>query len=189
MGKKIPFNSLQKFIEIITVAVLVTMLGHLIIAWGNIPDQIPSHYNAAGVVDAYSGKGMILIMPIVGAGLYILMTVISFFPSVWNTPVKITEKNYLFVYQNIRSLLGFTKLALVITFAYITYKMAKAESLGPEFLPFTLVALFVPMIWYIVKIAKGNKRIIERGRLNIAYRLKYWKIKKPVETILSFCWL
>lgn len=166
MDKKIPFTSLQKFLEIATIAILVVTIGHLAIAWNSIPDQIPSHYNSAGVVDAYSGKGMILIMPLVGVGLYALMTVLSFFPAVWNTPVKITEKNSMFVYQNIRSLLGFTKLALVITFAYITYKMANAESLGPEFLPFTLVALFVPMIWYIVKIVKGNKRINEEDEYN-----------------------
>ena len=78
---------------------LLLLFGYLISIWGNIPDKIPSHYNAAGVVDSYGGKGSILIMPIVGAGLYIMMTVVSFFPSVWNTPVKITEKNYLFVYQ------------------------------------------------------------------------------------------
>lgn len=166
MDKKTPFTGMQKFLEIATIAILVVTIGHLAIAWGSIPDLIPSHYNSVGVVDAYSAKGMILIMPIVGIGLYILITVLSFFPAVWNTPVKITEKNSMFVYQNVRSLLSFTKLGLVITFAHITYKMAHAESLGPEFLPFTLVALFVPMIWYIVKIVKGNKRINEEDEYN-----------------------
>jgi len=163
MDKKVPFTRTQKIMEVITVAMLLLLFGYLISIWGSIPVKIPSHYNTAGAVDSYSGKGSILLMPIIGAGLYIMMTVISFFPAIWNTPVKITEDNYLVVYQNIRSIVSYIKLVLVTTFAYITFRMANADPLDVTFLPIMLTALTGPIIWYIAKIIAGNKRILSES--------------------------
>ena len=160
MNKKVPFTTSQKIIEIITAALLLLMFGYLISIWSSIPDIIPSHYDFAGEANAWSGKSSILIMPLVGAGLYLIITILSFFPQVWNTPVRITEKNYLFVYQNIRSLVSYTKLVLVVVFSYVTFKTANSQPLDSLFLPIFLCAMFVPMIFFIVKIVKGKRKIM-----------------------------
>ena len=38
---------------------LIGTLIYLIVCWSTIPDQIPTHYNAAGEIDDWGGKGMI----------------------------------------------------------------------------------------------------------------------------------
>lgn len=161
MNKKVPFTSLQKMMEIITVAALITLFVYLIIIWNDLPERIPSHYDFSGNANAWSSKGTIIALPLVALALYALMTAVSFFPSLWNTPVRITEKNYMFVYQSIRTLVGLIKLVLVVTFSYITYSMANAQPLDQSYIIVFLCATFIPIIWAIVRIVRGNKKINE----------------------------
>jgi len=160
MDRKIPFTKTQKIIELITAMLLLLMFGYLISIWNSIPNIIPYHYDFAGEANAWSGKSSVLIMPFVGAALYLIITILSFFPQAWNTPVRITEKNYLFVYQNIRNLVSYTKLIFVAVFFYVTFKMANSQPLDSLFLPIFLCLMFVPIAFFIVKIVKGNKKIM-----------------------------
>lgn len=157
MNIKVPFTTAQKIIDVISILIILFLFGFLIFNWANIPDRIPSHFDATGAANAWSSKGSILIMPIVSVVLYSFITVISFFPAIWNTPVRITEDNYIFVYQNIRYIISYTKLLLVSVFAYLSICTATQGSLGVWFLPVFLVLMFVPIIFFIVKIVRGSR--------------------------------
>jgi uncharacterized membrane protein len=135
------------------------LIVFLIIDWPNIPNKIASHYNALGTPDAWSSKESIVTMPVVNFGLYVLLTVISFFPKLWNIPVEITNENYLFIYKNMRSMLSFLKLIIVATFTYISICDATGRPLGGFFLILFLVLLFGVMIYYIRKISKSQKQV------------------------------
>lgn len=158
MDKKVTYTFLQKVIEVLCAGTILFLIVFLIINWPNIPNKIASHYNALGTPDAWSSKESILTMPIVNLGLYLLLTVVSFFPKVWNIPVEITNENYLFIYQNMRSMLCFLKLIIVATFTYISICDATGRSLGSFFLILFLVLLFGVMIYYIRKISKSPKQ-------------------------------
>lgn len=142
MDKKIPFTMNQKIIEILTIGILLFLFGYLIINWSSIPEKVPSHFNALGVADAWSQKGTVIFVPIVCLVSYSLLTVVSFFPSIWNMPAKLTPENYLFMYQSTRSLICYLKLVLVSTFSYISICTAISRPLGTIFLPLVLI-LFV----------------------------------------------
>lgn len=43
----------------------------------SLPDRIPTHFNLAGLPDSWGGKSSILIQPVVGAAMYVLLTVIN----------------------------------------------------------------------------------------------------------------
>lgn len=128
---------------------------YLIVSWGKLPDKIPGHYNAAGVADHWGDKNEILILPIISVVLYALLTIVSFFPSVWNTPVKITEENREFVYLNLKTMLILIKMEIIIAFAYITYCNIKIQSLGTWFLPVELIMVFGTVIYYIIKVSRS----------------------------------
>lgn len=157
MERKLKFTLSQKILEGCTVLVLLFLAGYLIVYWPAIPDTIPSHYNAAGVADAWSGKGSILFVPVVCVVLYSLITIVSFFPSIWNVPVAVTEENKARVYTLMRNMVCVIKLILVLVFTYITVCTAQSAALSPFFLPVMLLVLFGSMIYYIVRIVKSAK--------------------------------
>lgn len=151
---KLKNSTFQTVLEIAALIGLLAMWVFLIKSWDGLPDKIPAHYNVAGEVDRWGSKAVILMLPIMGAVLYLLLTLIAFFPSAWNVPVQITERNRVFVYYNIKTLLIFMKLELVLCFAYITYCDITLTSLGIWFLPSFLIVLFGTIIFYIVKIRR-----------------------------------
>jgi len=120
MDNKIPFTIHQKIIEILTAGVLLFLFGYLKFNWSSIPEKVPSHFNALGVANAWSGKNTVIFVPIVCVAVYLLITVVSFFPSIWNMPVKLKPENYILVYQSTRSLICYMKFVLVSTFSYIS---------------------------------------------------------------------
>jgi len=89
--------------------------------------------------------------------LYTLITVVSFFPKSWNTPVKITDENRVRVYTVTRSLLCVLKLVLLVTFTFIEINMVKMQPLGVWFIYFIMAGVFGSIIGFIIKIVKISK--------------------------------
>ncbi|WP_055665214.1 DUF1648 domain-containing protein [Desnuesiella massiliensis] len=158
MKKEVRFTVTQKIIEVITAGMLLFLIAYLAINWSSIPDKIPSHYNSLGIADAWSRKTSIIMPPIISIILYTSLTLLSFFPAIWNTPVQVTDKNYSFVYQNTRSLICYLKLVLVGTFSYMTICAAQGKALGKLFLPLELITIFGVILWFIVKIVRGANK-------------------------------
>lgn len=158
MKEKVKFTVTQKIVEVITVGILLFLIAYLAIKWTSIPDKIPSHYNSYGIADAWSGKASIIILPIVSIILYTSLTLLYFFSDIWNTPVEVTNKNYLFVYQNTRSMISYLKLVLIATFSYMSICAAQGKALGKLFLPLELIIVFGVVFWFIIKIARGANK-------------------------------
>ena len=78
---------------------LIGTLIYLIVCWSTIPDQIPTHYNAAGEIDDWGGKGMIWFTVIISWALYLGISFVERYPDIWNTGVEITRKNSEKVYR------------------------------------------------------------------------------------------
>ncbi|MEG0307598.1 MAG: DUF1648 domain-containing protein [Clostridium sp.] len=160
MKEKVSFTKFQKFIECITLLVLLGSIIYLAVSWDSIPSIIPSHFNAKGIPDDWSGKGSLLAMPIISIILYTLLTTITFFPSIWNTPVEVTEKNRTFVHDNLRTMVCILKLIIISDFAYISVCAATQQgSLSSWFLPILLISTFGTLTIFITRIVKGNKHL------------------------------
>lgn len=126
---------MNRIINILCLLMLIGMTVYLIVRWKDIPNLIPAHYNIAGEVDRFGDKISILICPIMSWMLYILITVLECFPQIWNTGVKVTEKNRERVYAILRAMIDSIKLVLVFVFLYLTVCMAE---------------LISPSIWFTV---------------------------------------
>lgn len=141
MKKRLHLTPLQWVCEAISVALLVLPFVYLLLVWKQLPTLIPTHYDAAGVVNAWGNKNSIWFLPCVGVGLYALITILSCFPKMWNVPVEITEENREDVYRAMRWFIIFLKLCMQIIFLYLTLSTTQVN-LGAWFLPVTLVAMF-----------------------------------------------
>lgn len=143
----IPYSQLEVMLEVIAAAGLIVLIVFVIISWPELPDQIPSHFGASGLPDAWSRKLSIWSLPGIGAGLYLLLTIVSKFPHTFNFPWAVTEENAERQYQIGRTMVVSLKAELTWLFTYIEFgviqvAMGKTNGLGMLFLPITLIIVF-----------------------------------------------
>jgi len=98
----------------------------------------------------------LLFLPLGGAFLYMLLTVVSRFPHTFNYPCKITQENAEVQYLLARYLLAFLKAEIIWVFVYIQWMtiqvaLGKAAGLGLVFLPVFLVLIFGTIAVYFYK--------------------------------------
>lgn len=146
----------SRIINILCLLMLIGMTVYLIMKWKDIPNLIPSHYSIAGEADSFGEKTSILICPVMGWGLYILITVLEHFPQIWNTGVRVTEKNRQRVYTIIAAMVVSIKLVMVFTFLYLTVCMAELISPAVWFAPAELILIFGIIIISMVKLYKAR---------------------------------
>ena len=96
-------------------------------------------------------KGTIWIIPIVSLVLYLPLTILERFPSVWNVPVRTTQKNQKWVYQNVKTMLILMKFLMTAEFAVITYHSVQEKNLSTLHTVLFLVLLFGSMIFFIIR--------------------------------------
>lgn len=151
---KLKYTKFQKVIELITIIMLFSICIYLIVSWDKLPNKIPGHYNGEGIVDRWGNKSEILITPIISIVLYIFLTIVSFFPAIWNVPVKITEKNRTIVYLNTKSMLILIKMEIMTLFSYIIYSNINTQHLGVWFIPIFFIIFSGTIIYYMIKVCK-----------------------------------
>ncbi len=143
--------------EYICRLLLVGTLIYLIVRWNAIPDQIPTHYNAAGEIDGWGGKGMVWLPVVISWGLYLGITFIGHYPELWNTGVKITEKNKEKVYRLIKYLIGTSKLILVSVFTLLTVFSTLEKPFPAWFTGIYLAVLIGDVAFWLVRIFMERK--------------------------------
>ncbi|QIB69520.1 DUF1648 domain-containing protein [Aminipila butyrica] len=134
---------------------MLALLGatiFLALYWNQFPNQIPSHYNAAGEIDGMSSKTHLIIFVVIGWSLFVLMSVVENFPQIWNTGVQVTEENKERIYRVLKDLLTTIKLLLAFVFAYLTVQASSGENLPALFLPVFLSALLGSMLFFVLKL-------------------------------------
>jgi uncharacterized membrane protein len=153
---KIRLKSFDWAIEIFALIFLILLIALPIIYLKDLPDSIPSHFNAAGQPDDYGSRSTLWLLPLTGSFMYILMTVLSGFPQIYNYPVKITSENAVMQYTIATRLIRILKTVILIIFSYLSFQtintsIGNATGLGKVFLPvsllltFGLIAVFVVM--------------------------------------------
>lgn len=132
-----------------------------ILAWGSLPDKVPTHYGFTGTPDSYGDKGMIWLLPIIGLALYAGMTLVNRYPHIFNYPVTITPENAARQYRLARLLMVVMKTVLACLFIYMQWtglEVARGYSTGFAWfgIPLILVLLFVPLIFYMPAARKAR---------------------------------
>ena len=143
--------------EYICRILLIGTLIYLIVRWNAIPDQIPTHYNAAGEIDSWGGKGMVWLLVVISWGLYLGITFVGRFPELWNTGVKITKTNKEKVYRLIKYLIGTSKLILISVFTLLIVFSTLAKPLPLWFAGIYLTILIADMAFWLVRIFMERK--------------------------------
>ena len=154
---KTEYTRFQKMLEIVGIILLVLFVGFIAMSWGELPDKIPGHYNAAGIVDRWGNKGEILILPVITILLYGGLSVITLFPQMWNVPQTKNESNKYLVYSTLKTMLILMKIEVTVNFFFISYFSIKGRNLPALYTPIFLVMIFGTLIYYTWKSYKQAK--------------------------------
>ena len=79
---KIKNSAADIIMEVLGLIMLIGTPLYLFISWPSIPDKLPMHYNFAGEIDRWGGKGEILFIVVMSWILYLMISLVECFPSV-----------------------------------------------------------------------------------------------------------
>lgn len=109
-----------KLIDAVCIALVVCTFAHLALAWAGMPDAIPVHYGFGGEADDWGDKSRAFIVPVLEAGVYLMIAVAERHPNSWNTGVRVTDENRERVYRILGNLLATVKSVVTIGFAAVS---------------------------------------------------------------------
>jgi uncharacterized membrane protein len=155
---KIKPSVTDRLIEILGWLMLIIIWVIVIINYAKMPDSIPTHYNAAGNADEYGDKSSIFLLPIIASVVFVVMTVISQFPHIFNKAASINTPPS---FTDATRMLRYLKLAIALAFFWIILRTTqttsgKTTALGSWFLPVALALILVPVAFFIVRILRAK---------------------------------
>lgn len=170
-----------------------------LIFWNKIPDRLPMHYNAAGIVDNWSDKSSLILLFFIIFILMGLMSICVYFvkSNIYSKYSTVTEKSSMKI---VYPMLIIMNLIIQVMFAYITFCIATCRQLGIWFLPVFLTGVFAPLVVLIYRSSKlqtpskiNNAFFaeLEKEQKGIIYRSKvdWWLGFLLLGTIVMMLWL
>lgn len=153
---KIELTVVDKIIEVISSVLLIAIWILTITNYQNLPETIPIHFDNNGVADGFGNKSMLFHLPIVATVIFIGLTILNKFPHSFNYLQQITIENAFKQYRNATRMMRVLKLIIMSVFGLISYQVIKhaageIDGLGIWFLPFVLISIFVPTIYFMIK--------------------------------------
>lgn len=161
---------LDWILEVLGLVTLLSSVVFLIYHYGNLPDTIPRHFNAAGEPDGFSKKGIIWLLPLIAIGLYAgliwlsrLLTQPRFLPNIPDEQIP----SYL---RLITRFIRWLKLIIVALFGYLMWgsiqvALGHTDTLSPWLLPVTIAVFGTTLAWLIVKSRRFNRANKTTNRL------------------------
>lgn len=154
----LPKSRFELAFDAIGLAFYILSVVYLVSVFGNLPDEVPGHFNASGEADRWGNKMELLILPLVGGSLWLLMTIVAKYPHTFNY-LNLREDNIEAQYKNGRLMMNVLKNEIVLFFSFITYQTIQiaqgaAEGLGAVFLPIFLIAIFGSVFVFMYRMLK-----------------------------------
>lgn len=136
---------------------LAGTLIFLIAYWSWIPDLIPTHFNVAGEIDGWGGKGIIWFTVVITWVMYLGISFFERHPDTWNTGVKITRKNAEKVYRLLKYLIRTSKLIMTAAFCSLAVFSAMSCPLPVWWTAVFLILLIGNTVFWLARIIAARK--------------------------------
>ncbi len=136
-------------LEYLAWALLVALFLLPLFYYGQLPDRIPSHFNASGAPDAFASKASIWILPIIGLSVFLLLHFLSKAEKlkINGGPANRTKEQEEQIQTIGRKMLNALKILIPAAFLYINFStintaLGKMNGLGSYFLIIFLISIF-----------------------------------------------
>jgi uncharacterized membrane protein len=148
----------------------ILVLGYLywITYWAlngpdRLPERIPTHFDISGQPNAWGPPGTLWVLPVVGLGLYLLMTALASIQfKRFNLPVRVTETNLPFIQEKTSEMVAWIKMEMLGLFVYIQGAILHGARTGefrlsPAIVPVFMGIIFATVGVYLVAIVRGAR--------------------------------
>ncbi|MGX6444278.1 DUF1648 domain-containing protein [Neobacillus sp. K501] len=147
----IPKTKSEKVWDMIGYSYLIGTLLFLVIVWGNLPDQVPAHFNGSGEVDRWGSTWELSILPIISLLLLAMMQFFEKHPEWHNYPARLNESNAKAFYLLSRKMMNILKnicLLILQTIQLESFAIAFGwfNGFGIWFLPAVFIAALLPIL-------------------------------------------
>ncbi len=158
---QIQLTTPDRIIEVAGWICLAALWAMTIYAYGNLPETIPTHFGAGGEADDHGSKMTLFFLPVFGTLSYIGLTVLNFYPHIFNYPTAITAENAQRQYTNATRMIRFLKFSMTFIFLVTVYMIYRAAStgsgkLGAAFLPIFIMFILIPLVYFTIKAIRGK---------------------------------
>jgi uncharacterized membrane protein len=128
-----------------------------------LPLRIPTHFDLSGQPNAWGSPQTLWLLPLLGTGLYLLMTVLAAIRfRRFNLPVRVTETNLPFIQTKTAEMVAWIKFEVLGMFAYIQWSIIQGARAGEFHLSVAIVPVFLALTfitvgWYLTAIVRGAR--------------------------------
>ena len=156
---------MRRSLETVAFLVLVWLIGMTYVALTgpeSLPDRIPIHFDAAGNANGWGSPIMLWLLPAIVTGVYLLLTVVSRFPSTFHYSVPVTEANRARLQSLTLDFLAWIKLEILALFGLLQREILEAARhgkahLSPWLVPGFLVVLFGTAGWFLTGMIRAAR--------------------------------
>lgn len=141
---------MRKFLELLSIAALAALF---FVTWSalygpnHLSGQIPTHFNRLGQPTSYGPVSTLWLLPVIGLGLYALITVVSFFPGSFNFPVRVTAQNRDRLQRIAMRMVVGVKAETLILFAILQNAILQSVRTQANSLPVLLMPIAIALIF------------------------------------------
>jgi uncharacterized membrane protein len=158
---KLELSPTDQFLEVAGWFALALLVGLTLASYFQLPDTIPTHFNAVGKADSYGSKASIFTLPLIGTVMFIGLTILNRYPHIFNYPTEITAENAARQYANATRMIRYLKFAVVLLFAFLVFKTSSiatgnTEGLGVEIYIVLFFLITLPMLFFVSKFLKNK---------------------------------
>ena len=128
-----------------------------------LPSRIATHFDMQGQPNAWGSPHFLWLLPLVGTGLYLGMTVLASIRfSKFNLPVPVTQSNLPFIQRQTSGMVAWINLEVLGLFTYIQSSIIEGARTGtfhisPSIIPVFLVVIFATIGWHLAAIIRGAR--------------------------------
>jgi uncharacterized membrane protein len=145
-------------LEAIGAASVAAAAAEIALRWNALPAKIPTHFGIDGQPNGWGGRNSLLVLLASTIVMFTLLSLAEKYQRLVNIPVKV-DREAPEVKRLIRSLAIVIKAVLAAGFFWITHvtigiATGNRIAMGRVFLPVFLAAVFVPVVYYSVRLKK-----------------------------------
>lgn len=147
---------MRKTLEIIALLLLFflwAVTANATLGRNALPSRIPTHFNLAGQPDGWGTPAMLWMLPAIGTGVYLLMSLVARFPASFNFPMRVPPGARRQLEAITLNLIAWLKAEVLCLLAWIQYGTIRIVRQGegrlsPVCVPLLLVAVFGTIAWH-----------------------------------------
>jgi uncharacterized membrane protein len=158
-------GAMRKLLEMVSLAGLAVMAWITYRAFNGpepLPERIPIHFDAAGNANGWGPPSALIMLPVVAAGIYLLITVISLLPTGIKSAVKLTAESRAEIQALTRRMLAWMKAELVGLFLCLQWFILAGIKDGSNRIPALappafIVVMFATVGWHLVAVFRAMR--------------------------------